>query len=143
MSELRALVVFIIIVLIGFIIFNSTTVNSAPRCNVTGLNPKSHPTLKKGLCALSKALGPVRVTNTRRHKNCRTRNSVIGKRNSWHKYHRGCRAADIRVKGVSPHRVKRWWLRYTKRQKSVLGGAHVYRSGFIHVDTRTSGARTW
>jgi len=113
------------------------------KCRVSGLNWKgSHPTLKQGLCDLSRALGPVKITNTKKHANCRTRGDRTGKRNSWHKYHRGCRAADIRVRGVSPNRVKRWWLRYTAK-KPYLGGASVYGSGFIHVDTRTHGARSW
>lgn len=141
MKTLQAILFIIIVSVIGLIIANDA--NAKRKCNVVGLNPKSHNTLKQGLCDLSRTFGQVVVTNTRAHRNCRTRNSVIGKSNSWHKYNRGCRAADIRVRGVSPHRVKRWWLKYTGRQKGVLGGAHVYKSGFVHLDTRTSGVRTW
>lgn len=113
------------------------------KCRVNGLNWKgSHPTLKQGLCDLSRALGPVKIANSRKHANCRTRNDPKGKPNSWHKYHRGCRAADIRIKGVSPYRIKKWWLRYTAK-KPYVGGASVYKSGFVHVDTRTEGVRSW
>lgn len=121
----------------------TTTAEAKAKCRVSGLNWKgSHPTLKQGLCDLSRALGPVIITNSRKHANCRTRADRTGKRNSWHKYHRGCRAADIRVRGVSPNRVKRWWLNYTAK-KPYVGGASIYGSGFVHVDTRTEGARSW
>lgn len=121
----------------------TSSAEAKAKCRVSGLNWKgSHPTLKQGLCDLSRALGRVIVTNTKKHANCRTRKDRTGKRNSWHKYHRGCRAADIRIRGVSSHRIKRWWLRYTAK-KSYVGGASVYRSGFVHVDTRTEGARSW
>lgn len=121
----------------------TSSAEAKSKCRVSGLNWKgSHPTLKQGLCDLSRALGPVKITNTKKHKNCRTRADRKGKPNSWHKYHRGCRAADIRVRGVSPNRVKRWWLRYTAK-KPYLGGASVYGAGFVHVDTRTEGARSW
>ena len=141
---------FFIIALLVLTIFFSPLANTftskseaKSKCRVSGLNWKgSHPTLKQGLCDLSRALGPVKITNTRAHANCRTRSDRTGKRNSWHKYHRGCRAADIRVRGASPNRVKRWWLRYTAK-KPYVGGASVYGSGFIHVDTRTEGARSW
>ncbi len=141
-----ALATSILTMAIGTFLLSDNFINTAEakaKCRVQGLNWKgSHPTLKQGLCDLSRALGPVRITNTKAHANCRTRNSLTGKRNSWHKYHRGCRAADIRIKGVSAYKVKRWWLRYTDK-KSYLGGASVYKSGFIHVDTRTEGARSW
>jgi len=113
------------------------------KCHVSGLNWKgSHPTLKQGLCDMSRALGPIIVINTKKHRNCRTRADRTGKPDSWHKYHKGCRAADIRIRGVSANRIKRWWLNYTAK-KSYLGGASIYGSGFVHVDTRTHGARTW
>lgn len=139
----------LIITAIALLAFTSLTpelvsnAEAKAKCRVSGLNWKgSHPTLKQGLCDLSRALGPVRVTNTKKHANCRTRADRTGKRNSWHKYHRGCRAADIRIRGVSGHRIKRWWLRYTAK-KPYVGGASVYRSGFVHVDTRTEGVRSW
>ena len=113
------------------------------KCRVSGLNWKgSHPTLKQGLCDMSRALGLVIITNTKKHQNCRTKADRKGKPNSWHKYHRGCRAADVRINGVSTKRIKRWWLNYTAK-KPYLGGASIYGSGFVHVDTRTEGARSW
>ena len=113
------------------------------KCRVSGLNWKgSHPTLKQGLCDMSRALGPVIIINTKKHQNCRTKADRKGKPNSWHKYHRGCRAADVRINGVSTKRIKRWWLNYTAK-KPYLGGASIYGSGFVHVDTRTEGARSW
>lgn len=113
------------------------------KCRVNGLNWKgSHPTLKQGLCDLSRALDPVIIANSKAHQNCRTRVDKKGKPNSWHKYHKGCRAADVRIKGASLHKIKRWWLSYTTK-KPYLGGASVYNSGFVHVDTRTEGARSW
>ena len=116
---------------------------AATKCRVSGLNWKgSHPTLKQGLCDLSRALGPVVIANSKAHQNCRTRADKKGKPNSWHKYHKGCRAADVRIKGVSLQKIKRWWLNYTAK-KPYLGGASVYKSGFVHLDTRTEGARTW
>jgi hypothetical protein len=37
------------------------------KCRVSGLNWKgSHPTLKQGLCDMSRALGPVIITNTKK-----------------------------------------------------------------------------
>jgi len=118
-------------------------VRAEAKCSVSGLNWKgSHPTLKQGLCDMSRALGPIVIINTKKHKNCRTRADPKGKPDSWHKYHKGCRAADIRIRGVSPNRIKRWWLDYTAR-KPYVGGASIYGSGFVHVDTRTEGARTW
>lgn len=120
-----------------------SSANAKAKCKVVGLNWKgSHPTLKQGLCDMSRALGTVTIFNTKKHQNCRTRANRKGKPNSWHKYHRGCRAADIRIRGVSPNRIKKWWLNYTAK-KPYLGGASVYGSGFVHVDTRTEGARTW
>lgn len=141
-TAIAVMLCLIAMIIVAIITVSSNPAHSKPRCNVVGLNPKSHPTLKQGLCDLSRALGQVRVTNTRPHKNCRTRSDRTGKPQSWHKYYRGCRAADIRIKGVSPRRIVRWWLRYTN-SKPYLGGAHAYRSGFAHVDTRTYGARTW
>ena len=122
---------------------NIVKVEAKPKCRIEGLNWKgSHPTLKQGLCDLSRALGPIIVANSKAHQNCRTRADKKGRPNSWHKYHKGCRAADIRIKGVSLARIKRWWLNYTEK-KPYLGGASIYKSGFVHVDTRTEGARTW
>jgi uncharacterized protein YcbK (DUF882 family) len=45
--------------------------------------------------------------------------------------HIRCRAADIRIAGVSPERLHAWALRQPE-----LGGVGRYRSNFIHVDIR-------
>ncbi|HKA70796.1 MAG TPA: DUF882 domain-containing protein, partial [Xanthobacteraceae bacterium] len=45
--------------------------------------------------------------------------------------HIHCKAADIRIAGVSPATLHAWAL-----QQPELGGVGRYRSNFIHIDVR-------
>lgn len=108
-------------------------VKSSSKCNIGGtFNWKhSHPTLKAGLCKLSKRYGHVTVTSS-----CRTTKSNRGAKNSMHLYKNGCRAADVRIKGVGGSEILKWW------GKNIGGGRGSYSCrNFVHVDTGPN--RTW
>ena len=101
-------------------------------CKISGLNWKnSDARLKRGLCALSRRYGPVEVSSS-----CRTSRMNRSVKNSYHLYSRGCKAADIRIKGVSGRTILKWW------GKNMGGGRGYYAcKSFVHVDTGEN--RTW
>lgn len=91
----------------------------------------SDPALTKNLCRMSRELGPIIVTSS-----CRTRKQNMGVKNSYHLYSRGCKAADLFIKGVKGRTILVWWAR------NVGGGRGSYRCRpFVHVDTGPN--RTW
>ena len=104
------------------------------KCQVYGLNWKhADSKLKSGLCKLSKRFGAVQVTP---NGSCRTRKGNRGARRSYHLYSRGCKAADLRIKGVAGATILKWWAR------NIGGGRGYYRCrSFVHVDTGPN--RTW
>ncbi|MEP0943566.1 MAG: D-Ala-D-Ala carboxypeptidase family metallohydrolase [Rhizobiaceae bacterium] len=105
---------------------------SKRNCKISGLNWKnSDARLKRGLCALSRKYGPVEVSSS-----CRTRKQNRSVRKSYHLYSRGCKAADVRIKGVSGRTILKWWGRN-------MGGGRGYYAckSFVHVDTGEN--RTW
>jgi uncharacterized protein YcbK (DUF882 family) len=80
---------------------------------------------------MSRALGPIEVTSS-----CRTRKANRGASKSYHLYNRGCKAADIVVRGIGKKRVLAWWA------KNVGGGRGYYCGRrFVHVDVGPN--RTW
>lgn len=105
---------------------------SSKKCNISGLNWKSsNKKLIAGLCALSKRYGAITVTSS-----CRSSRSNRGAKRSYHLYSRGCKAADIRIKGVKGSTILAWW------GKNIGGGRGFYPGrGFVHVDVGPN--RTW
>lgn len=105
-------------------------------CNVVGLNPKSHQSLKDGLCKLSRKFGRVMVVST-----CRTdayNRRINGAKNSYHLHRKGCRASDVVIAGVSGKRIVNWWA------ANVGGGRGQYRCRpFVHLDTGPNRAWYW
>ena len=101
-------------------------------CNVTGLNWRhSDARLKRGLCALARRYGKVHVTSS-----CRTKKTNRSVKNSYHLHSRGCKAADVRIKGVRGRTILKWW------GKNIGGGRGYYGCrSFVHVDTGEN--RTW
>lgn len=93
----------------------------------------SHPSLTRSLCKLSKRYGTIYVTSS-----CRTTKANRGAKNSYHLYRRGCKAADIYIKGVRGTTILRWWA------NNVGGGRGYYRKrNFVHVDTGPNRTWTW
>ena len=104
------------------------------KCRVSGLNWKhADQRLKVGLCKLSRTYGLVQITPSG---SCRTKRGNRGARRSYHLYNRGCKAADLRIKGVAGATILQWWA------KNIGGGRGYYRCrSFVHVDTGPN--RTW
>ena len=101
-------------------------------CNIVGLNWKhSDAKLKRGLCGLARRYGKVYVTSS-----CRTRKNNMGVKRSYHLHSRGCKAADLYIKGVKSKTILKWWA------KNIGGGRGYYACrNFVHVDTGEN--RTW
>ena len=106
---------------------------AASNCNVSGLKNGTDKILYDGLCKMSKALGPVEVTSS-----CRTRKANRSVKKSYHLYHRGCRAADVVIKGVGKQKILNWWA-------ANVGGGRGYYCGrrFVHVDTGDDRSWRW
>lgn len=114
---------------------NAHHTKSSNTCRITGkiFNWKSsHPKLTKRLCAMSRALGPVEVTSS-----CRTRKRNKSVKNSYHLYARGCKAADVKIKGVSRRRILNYW------KKSGGGTGYYCGRSFVHVDVGPTRSWTW
>lgn len=80
---------------------------------------------------MSKALGAVEITSS-----CRTRKANRSVSKSYHLYNRGCKAADVVIKGVGRKTILAWWA------KNVGGGRGYYCGRrFVHVDVGPD--RTW
>ncbi len=107
---------------------------AASNCRVEGLNIKSSdPKLKAGLCKMSKALGSVEVTSS-----CRTRKANRSVKKSYHLYNRGCKAADVVIKGVGRKTILAWWA------KNMGGGRGYYcKRRFVHVDVGPDRSWKW
>ena len=111
----------------------SSRKRSSKKCSIRGnYNWKSsNKNLTYNLCKLSRVYETVNVTP---NGSCRVKSSTA--KNSYHLYRQGCKAADIWIKGVSGHKILRWW------GKNVGGGRGFYRCRrFVHVDVGPS--RTW
>ena len=105
------------------------------KCRVYGLNRRADARLRVGLCKLSKRFGAVQITP---NGSCRTKRGNRGARRSYHLYNRGCKAADLRIKGVAGATILQWWA------KNIGGGRGYYRCrNFVHVDTGPSRAWVW
>lgn len=107
---------------------------SKRNCDIVGLNWKhSDARLKRGLCSLARRYGKVYVTSS-----CRTRKTNRGVKRSYHLHSRGCKAADIFIKGVSGKTILKWWAR-------TMGGGRGYYAcrNFVHVDTGENRTWTW
>jgi len=104
---------------------------SSSSCKVTGLNKSSNAKLNAGLCKMSRALGPIEITSS-----CRTRKANRSVSKSYHLYNRGCKAADVVIKGVERKTILAWWAKN-------MGGGRGYYCGrrFVHVDVGPK--RTW
>jgi len=110
------------------------TLKQSTRCDIIGLNWKhSDKKLVKGLCLLSQRFGTVYITP---HGSCRTKKSNKSVKRSFHLYSRGCKAADLIIKGVKGSTILKWW---GVRMGGGRGFYHCRR--FVHVDTGPS--RTW
>ena len=109
--------VFTVLFIVGVLLSAVSPSEAKARCNVVGkMNWKSsHPKLKKGLCRMSRALGKVTVTSS-----CRTKKKNRGARKSYHLYSRGCKAADVVVKGAGRYRVLAWWKRNIGGGRGIL-----------------------
>ncbi len=109
----------------------ATQTQASSSCEVVGLKQGTNATLRNNLCKMSQELGPVEVTSS-----CRTRKANRSVKRSLHLYHRGCKAADIVIKGVSKQTILNWW------GKNVGGGRGYYCGRrFVHVDVGEN--RTW
>jgi len=106
------------------ILLTSTDAHS----KVVGKTGGLHPSLRANLSAMSRHFGrTVKVVS-----GCRMpahNRKVRGRARSYHLTTKGCRAADIRIKGVKKTSILRYWGR------RVGGGRGYYcRRGFVHVD---------
>lgn len=102
----------------------------AKRCNIVGNYnwKRSDKKLTANLCKLTKRFGAVHV-NGSHFGNCRSRKTNKSVKRSYHLFSRGCKAADIWIKGVSGRTILNWW------GENVGGGRGSYRCRkFVHVD---------
>lgn len=96
-----------------------------------GLNPK----LVRNLKTMSAHFGkPVKVTS---HGGCRKRGNRRAP-NSLHKISNGCKAADIRISGISRQKILKYW-------NKKFGGGKGYYCGksFVHVDIGPNRSWRW
>lgn len=133
MADLKRLLVVVFLSAMITPVTSSTPVQAREKCSITGVYnfKSSHKSLTKNLCKLSRVFGTVEVTSS-----CRTRKQNRSVKNSYHLYSRGCKAADVQIKGVKGSTILKWW------GKNVGGGRGSYRCRrFVHVDVGP--ARTW
>ncbi len=104
-----------------------------PNCNVKGLKQGTNVELMKNLCLLSQEFGAIRVTGS-----CRTEKANLSVKNSYHLYHRGCKAADIVIEGANKQKILNWWA-------ENVGGGRGYYCGkrFVHVDVGENRSWRW
>lgn len=96
------------------------------KCYVSGATKGLHKSIRYRLCLLSRHFGKtVTVTS-----GCRKKGSRSAPK-SWHRRKVGCRAADIRIKGVSKYAIANWHVRNFKS-----GGTGTYTCSPAHIDTR-------
>lgn len=109
---------------------NRTMPGISANCQISGKTNGLDAALRNRLCGMSRALGPVTVVS-----GCRKHGSRRSPR-SYHKYSRGCKAADVVISGVKRSAIKRYWA------ANGGGGTGTYRNKrIVHVDVGPS--RSW
>jgi uncharacterized protein YcbK (DUF882 family) len=99
-------------------------------CRVSGKTEGLDTILSKRLCGMSRDLGTVTVVS-----GCRKHGSKRSPK-SYHKYSRGCKAADVVISGVKQSTIMRYWA------GNGGGGTGSYRSQrIVHVDVGPN--RSW